>query len=142
MARTIIEFPDQSHFSTDYTVLIADINSADHLGADRLFSILIEAQMRFIYSLGYPDRHRIAGSRYIVADTEFVFRSESKHGDALKIDIAVANFSAKGFELLFRFYNSTRDQLAALAKVGVVFVDYETGRAQAVPDEFRARFES
>ena len=140
MARTVIEFPAQSHFSTDYTILIGDINSADHLGADRLFSILIEAQMRFIYSLGYPDRHRIAGSRYIVADTEFVFRSESHHGDQLRIDVAVANVGGKGFELLFRFYNSTRDALAALAKVGVVFVDYETGRPQAVPEEFLARF--
>ena len=116
MARTVIEFPERSHFSTDYTVLIGDINSADHLGADRLFSILIEAQMRFIAWLGYPNRHLIAGVGYIVADTEFVFRAESKHGDELSIDVAVANFTNKGFELLYRFYNKTQGQLAALAK--------------------------
>ena len=74
MARTVIEFPKQSHFSTDYTVLISDINSANH-GADKIFSLMIEVQMRFAY-LGYDKTPYLEGVNYLMGDTEFIFKAE------------------------------------------------------------------
>ena len=61
MARTVIEYPQQSHFSTDYTVLISDINSANHFGADKMFSLMIEVQMRFFAYLGYDKTPQLVG---------------------------------------------------------------------------------
>ena len=126
MGRTVIEFPNKVDFSTDYTVLIADINSADHLGADRLFAIVIESQMRFFAHLGYANAKLVEGVGYIISDTEFIFKSEAKHGDTLLIDVAATNFTSKGFELLYRIHNSTKERPLALVKAGMVFFDYDS----------------
>ena len=141
MPRVALIFPDKSHYSTDYQVVINDINRADHLGADRLFGIMIEAQLRFIKQLGYANAQTIDGVGYIMADSEVVYSSESKHGDLLRIDVAVANICDKSFELLYRFYNETRSCDAALLKAGMVCLDYESGQAVPVPESFRRRFE-
>ena len=87
MARTVIEFPQQSHFSTDYTVLISDINSANHFGADKMFSLMIEVQMRFFAYLGYDKTSQLEGVNYLMGDTEFTFKAESFYADQLTIDV-------------------------------------------------------
>lgn len=135
MARTVIEFPEKVLFSTAYTVLMSDVNRADHLGADRIFSIVIESQMRFFTHLGY-DR-TIEGVSYIVADTEFIFKAESKYLDELSIDVAASNIREKSCELIYRINNDSKNTLAALVKTGVVFVDNTTMLPTAIPDAFK-----
>lgn len=140
MARTVIEYPQQSHFSTDYTVLISDINSANHFGADKMFSLMIEVQMRFFAYLGYDKTPQLEGVNYLMGDTEFIFKAESFYADQLTIDVAVGDFSSKGFELLYRVKNNTRNTDAAYIKAGMVFFDPAMGVTKAVPIAFKKRF--
>ncbi len=140
MARTVIKFPEVIHFSTDYTVLISDVNSADHLGADKTLAIMIEAQMRFLSHFGYAKAPLIEGVGYIMADTECVYKAESKYGDELLIDVAACNFANKSFELNYRISNKTKGLVAAYIKAGMVFFDYETGATQPVPEKFKKKF--
>lgn len=140
MPRTTIDFPNHINFSTDYTVLISDINSANHLGADRIFAIMIEAQMRFFADLGYAQTKEIEGTGYIMADTEFIFRAESVYADQLQIDVVACDFAEKSFELRYRISNKTKGVVAAIIKAGMVFIDYDTGKTQAVPAAFRNKF--
>lgn len=140
MPRTVIEFPSSYHFSTEYQVLISDINSANHLGADKLFSIMIEAQMRFLAHFGYHKSAEIEGVGYIMGDTEFVFKAESVHADRLTIDMAACHFNDKSFELRYRVTNTTKNAVAAYIKAGMVFIDYNTGVPQRVPSAFREKF--
>ena len=140
MARTVIEYPQQSHFSTDYTVLISDINSANHFGADKMFSLMIEVQMRFFSYLGYDKTSQLEGVNYLMGDTEFIFKAESFYADQLTIDVAVGDFSSKGFELLYRVKNNTRNTTAAYIKAGMVFFDLQTARPVNVPTSFKKRF--
>ena len=139
MARTVIEFPDQYQYSTDYAVLIGDINSANHLGADKIFSIMIEAQMRFLAHLGYAQSTEIEGVGYIMGDTEFIFKSEAVYGDQLQIDVAACEFATKSFELRYRISNKSTQAIVALVKAGMVFIDYATGKTCAVPPTFKAK---
>ena len=120
-------------------MLISDINSANHLGADRLFAIVIEAQMRFFAHLGYEKSKELDGVGYIMADTEFIFKAESVYADQLRIDVAVDNLQAKSFELKYRITNTTKGQLAAVVKAGMVFIDYDSGVVSAMPAAFRAK---
>ncbi len=48
MTRRTIDIPDTFHFETDYRVVYSDINAANHLAADRILPIALEAQFRFI----------------------------------------------------------------------------------------------
>ncbi len=140
MPRTVIHFPAHVDFVTDHTVVVGDINAADHLGVDRLFAIVFEAQLRFVSSLGYPNPRTIDGVGYIMADTESVYRAESKRGDVLQIEVSVDNLHSKGFELLYRVYNKTRSLEAALIKTGMLGFDYDKGCVAALPDSFFRRF--
>lgn len=139
MPRTVIDFPDQYHYSTDYSVLIGDINSANHLGADKIFSIMIEAQMRFLAHLGYAQSTAIEGAGYIMGDTEFIFKSEAVYGDQLQIDVAACEFAAKSFELRYRISNQSSKAIVAYVKAGMVFLDYATGKTCPVPEAFKAK---
>ena len=140
MPRTVIHFPDQIHFSTDYTVLIADINSANHLGADKVFAIMIETQMRFFAHLGYARSPGIEGAGYIMGDTELIFCAESHYADRLTIDVAVCDFGDKSFELRYRITNQEKSKVAAYIKAGMVFIDVSTGKPCAVPPAFKSKF--
>ena len=140
MARTIIKFPEEQHFSTEYTVLISDINSANHFGADKMFSLMIEVQMRFFAYLGYDKTPTLEGVNYLMGDTEFLFKAESFYADQLTIEVAVGDFSAKGFELLYRVHNRTRCVVAAYMKAGMVFFDPSSGKPVNVPLSFKQRF--
>ena len=53
MARKSIDLPERFLFTTEYIVLYSDVNVANHLAADRIPAIAIEAQLRFIIALGY-----------------------------------------------------------------------------------------
>ena len=55
MTRKTITLPAQFIFSSEYRVLYSDVNSANHLGADRVLPIAMETQLRFINHLGYQD---------------------------------------------------------------------------------------
>lgn len=140
MPRTVIDFPATIHFSTDYTVLISDINSANHLGADKLFAIMIEAQMRFFADLGYAQSSEIEGATYIMGDAEFIFRAESHYADQLTIDVAVCNFGDKSFELRYRITNQQKATVAAYIKAGMVFLNPDSGKTCAVPAAFKKQF--
>ena len=101
---------------------------------------MIEVQMRFFAHLGYDKTPQLEGVNYLMGDTEFIFKAESFYADQLTIDVAVGDFSSKGFELLYRVKNNTRNTDAAYIKAGMVFFDPQTARPVNVPTSFKKRF--
>ena len=100
-----------------------------------MFSLMIEVQMRFFAYLGYDKTSQLEGVNYLMGDTEFTFKAESFYADQLTIDVAVGDFS-KGFELLYRVKNNTRNSVAAYIKAGMVFFDPQTAKPVNVPISF------
>ena len=140
MARTHIEFPGHVDFSTSHTLVIGDINRANHLGVDRLFALITEVQLQFFEALEAGEPQTLFGAGYIMADSEAVYLGESQRGDRLVIDVAVCNFTSKGFEVYYRVQNETRQRQAALVKTGMVCLDVETGKPTQVPRDFTERY--
>ena len=134
MPRIKLDMPDSYIFSTKILIRISDINYGNHLANDALLSIIHEARLQFLNSLGYSELD-VAGTGIIMGDVAIIYKSQAYYGDTLKIEIAVTGFSRKSCDF---FYRITKDdgEIVALCKTGIVFFDYHQDKPIRIPDEF------
>jgi acyl-CoA thioesterase FadM len=123
----------------EYSVLYSDVNSANHLGADRVLPIVMEAQLRFIKYLGFADATAFEDAGMIMAHSEVQYLAEAGYADLLKIELAADNFTEKSFELIYRILNLSRGNEMARVVTTLLFFDYQEKRVIVVPEKFRER---
>ena len=142
MSRVEIRFPAVSHFSTELAVRISDINYGNHLGHDRMITMIHEARMLFFRSLGYSELD-IEGVGTLIADLAITYQNEAFYGDLLEFDISVQEISRKSCQLYYRVSRVAGDgearSLIALAKTGVVFFDFDLRKSSIIPAGFIAK---
>ncbi len=140
MGRVKIQLPEQFNFSCNIPVRITDINYGGHAGNDAVLSIIHEARMQYLQSLGYTEM-KFAGAGMIMADVAIEFKNELFYGDNVIASIAAAEISKIGFDLIYKLEKKTSDgaKLVALAKTGMICYDYEKKKIIAIPDEARSK---
>jgi len=137
MTRVKLNLPEKFGFSTEVHVRISDINYGSHLGNDSLLSLIHEARLRFLKNFGFTELE-IGGAGLIMVDSVIVYKSEAFHGEILKIEVAVDNFSKCGCDFIFRITNKKTGKEVARAKTGIVFYDYANKKVVEVPESFKA----
>lgn len=138
MPRIQIELPAQFPFATELPLYLSHINYGGHLDNALLLTVVSEARARFFQSLGYSERD-VEGAGIIVADAAVQYRAEAFHGETMVVRMAAADFSGKGCDLLWQMCDWASGREVARGKTGIVFFDYATRQAVAVPAAFRAR---
>ncbi len=138
MSRIKIDFPEHWPFETEIAVRISDINYGGHLGNDSVLSLVHEARIQFLHSLGYSEKN-IGGPGIIMTDAAIVFRSEGFYGDRLRIYVAVQNLSTAGFDMLYKMVRISDDREVARIKTGLVCYDYTAGKIAAMPETVRIK---
>ena len=136
MARVEIKLPDKSDFSFEVEVRMSDVNAGAHLGNHNLVAILNEAHLKFMKHHGFPDL-LVDGKAFINTDLAIIYKSESFYGDILQIDVTAADLSKYGCDIVCRITNKTQKRLAAIAKFGMAFFDYQTHKLAEVPEAFK-----
>lgn len=101
MSRVEISFPEVLHFSTELSVRIGDVNQGNHLGHDRMITMIHEARIQFFRALGY-DELDIDGVGTLVADLAISYQNEAFYGDRLRFDISVQDISRKSCQFIYR----------------------------------------
>jgi acyl-CoA thioesterase FadM len=139
MPHSKIEMPAKMLFSTEYPVLITDMNAANHMGADRIMPVVIEAQLRFLQHLGSPDGATIDGVGHIMVESTTEYLAQARYGDVLRIEVGASAFGNKTVDLIYRLSKLASDAEVARVRTVVLFYDYQQRAAQAVPEAFRAR---
>ncbi|CAA0105195.1 Uncharacterised protein [Zhongshania aliphaticivorans] len=139
MPRKFIEIPERFPFSTTYTVLYSDVNVANHLAADRIPAIAIEAQLRYIIALGYEHATAFEEAGLIMAHSEISYINETDYADTLRIDVVATNFAHKSFELVFRIFNESKNLETARLRNTMLFFDYNTKSVVEVPQTFKEK---
>ncbi len=139
MTRKTIELPKDFHFRTQYTVLFSDINSANHLGADRIQPITTETQQRFIKSLGYDNALIFEDAGLIMVHSEIEYKSETDYAHELIIDMAISNFKEKSIEFAYRIFNDTKDIETARMITTMLFFDYDKKSVTTIPKGFKEK---
>ena len=136
MARIKLELPRHFPFMTELSVRISDINYGGHLGNDAVLSLLHEARVRFLASHGYTEKD-IEGAGIIMVDAIVVYRSESFHGDRLRIQVAVVDLRTTSCDFMYLVTQAETGKEVARAKTGIAFFDYERRKIVEMPAAFR-----
>ncbi|PSR54894.1 esterase [Adhaeribacter arboris] len=139
MARIKIDLPPTYSFLTEIKVRVSDINYGGHLGNDALLSILHDARLQYLQSMGYSEL-AIGGSFLIMADVAIEYKGEGFLGDTLIVQIAPRDFTKYGFDLIYHVTNQNSKPIA-YAKTGMLCFNYTTRKVMSVSTEVRARME-
>jgi acyl-CoA thioesterase FadM len=141
MARVKIALPENMSFTTQIQVTIKDINYGGHVGNDSILSIIHEARMRFIASLGYKELDKEKGVGLIMADAAVSYKGEGFHGDLFDIAIGTADITPFGFDICYRITTIRQDKtiVIAEAKSGMIYFDYNEHKVGRLPDEWKQK---
>lgn len=138
MARIQISLPEQLPFSFEIQVGPEHINDAGHLDNALLLGLVSEARKSFIRSFGYSELN-IEGVGIVIADAAVQYRSEAFAGETMRIRMGTGEVGSKGCDLLWCMTEMTSGREVARGKTGVVFFDYATRKAIAIPENLRSR---
>ncbi len=136
MARIKLTLPENFSFSTSIPVRITDINYGGHVGNDTILSLLHEARMQYLQSLGYSELD-FAGTGLIMRDVAIEYKNELFYGTELKAYVAAGDFSHAGFDLVYELLidKDGKEVTIAAAKTGMVCFDYTHRKIVPVPEE-------
>lgn len=141
MARVKIELPEKMSFTTQIQVTIKDINYGGHVGNDSILSIIHEARIRFLASLGYKEMDHENGVGLIMTDAAISYKGEGFHGDIFDIAVGVADISAFGFDIFYRITTNRQDKTIIIteAKSGMIYFDYNERKVGRLPDTWKQK---
>lgn len=141
MPRLKLTLPENFRFSTDIPIRITDINYGGHLGNDAVLSIIHEARMRFLASLGYEEL-TIEGVSLIMSDAAIEFKNEAFYGDVLTVYVTIDEVSKVAFSIFYKLVKNDgeKEVPVAFAKTGMVAFNYDTRKVMALPDKALIKF--
>jgi acyl-CoA thioesterase FadM len=136
--RVKLQFPEPAVFQTQIPVRISDINYGAHVGNDSVLSILHEARMQYLQSMGYTEMN-VGGCSLIMADSAIQYKGESFYGDVLQVEVKAINLSAVSFDLFYRVQTQRNGEwcLVVLAKTGMICFDYHLRKICEMPEVLR-----
>lgn len=138
MPRLRLKLPETFPFSTEIAVRVTDLNYGAHLANDAVLSLAHEARVRFLHRHGFTEGD-VNGPGILMTDAAVVYSSQGFWGDTLTVEVAVADVTRCGCDLLYRLTNRATGKEVARAKTGIVFFDYRARAIVRVPEEFVAR---
>jgi len=135
MARSKLIYPETTVFTHELSVRVTDLNFADHLAHDSIISLLHEARAQFFLANKMSELD-VEGAGIIMADITVNYRGEAFFGQMLTVEISLGEFSNKGCDIFYRMTCKESDSLVAIAKTGIVFMNYATRKLVSVPESF------
>ncbi|HVF97606.1 MAG TPA: thioesterase family protein [Flavisolibacter sp.] len=134
MARVKLALPTLFLFFARVPVRITDVNYGNHLGNDALLSLIHEARMQYLASLGFTEMN-VAGVGLIMSDAAIEFKAEAFYGDVLRIYVAATDLSRVGFDLYYKLVKEGSETVVATAKTGMICFDYTNRKIIGIPHE-------
>lgn len=139
MKRMQLDLPDEFPFCTSVDIRIGDINYGQHVGHDAMLALLHEARLRMLRQHGCSEMD-VGGCGLIMGDAAIVFQGEVAYPSTLLIEVALANPSRAGFDMVYRVRDAESRSAVAVARTGMICFDYERKRMAKMPEAFRNLF--
>jgi acyl-CoA thioesterase FadM len=131
MSRVTVQLPEHFPFTATIPIRITDLNYGGHVGNDSILTLLHEARMQYLHSIGYTEL-AFEGVGLIMSDAAIEFKGELFYGEAIFIAVAASVTSKVGFDLVYRIYNSKGTNLV-LARTGMICYDYAAKKVRPIP---------
>ncbi|PSL47368.1 acyl-CoA thioesterase FadM [Chitinophaga niastensis] len=143
MARIKIDLPTAFSYNIAIPVRIQDVNYGGHVGNDAILSIMHEARIQYLTSIGCKELDHDGGTSLIMADVAVAYKGEGFHGDIFQVEVAAGEYSAFGFELFYRITTNRNEQtiIIAEAKTGMICFDYKNRKVMKLPADMKIRLE-
>ena len=124
-------------FSVNLPVWVEHLNYGNHLGHDRLISIMHEARLQYFSTLGVAELPApgATATGLIVSQLAVDYLGEAFYGDTLKIDLFARDISRVRFVLDYRI--TCREHAIARASVTLAAFDYHRHRPVALPPKLK-----
>jgi len=136
MGRIKIDIPEKVLFVTELDVRITDLNYGGHVGNDSVLSIIHEARVRFLVSIGFENEaYGPGGVGIILGDAAIIYKAEIFYGNRLRIEIGAGDFTKVGFDLYYRLVSVDNEKEVVRAKTGIVCYNYKLKQIAAVSPE-------
>ncbi len=139
MSRMLVDLPTDIIYRTTYKVVYSDINAANHLGADRILPIALEAQFGFVRSLGYEDAIVFENAGLIMANSQIDYISEVTYGASLNVGLEVQIVSKKSMAFIYSITDANSTIEVARVKTLLLCFDYATKKVVSIPEGFRQK---
>ena len=123
MARIKIDLPDFFPFITVIPIRITDLNYGGHVGNDNILSLMHEARVQFLKSVGYEEMN-VEGAGLIMSDVAIEFKNELFYGDVIKASVAAGEFSRIGFDIFYKFEKETNGKTIPVVTAKTMMVCY------------------
>jgi acyl-CoA thioesterase FadM len=136
MGRIKLEMPKVYPFETLLSVRVSDLNYGNHLGNDRVLTLIHEARMRYLRHYGYAELDA-EGVGFLQGDCAIVYKSEGFWGDQLRIRVAAGDYSRVGLDFFFRIEKAEDGRVLAEGKTGLVCYDFEARKVVSVPTRLK-----
>lgn len=140
MARIALEIPANLPFRTRIALRITDMNYGNHLGNDVVLSLVHEARVQYLASLGFTELDA-AGMGIIMGDCAIVYKAQGFYGQALIAEVGAADLQLVSFDLLYRFSIEGGGKVLAEAKTGILCFDYATQKVVSIPAALRQKLQ-
>ena len=134
MLKSISSF-DDFRYETEVPVRITDINYGDHLGNDSFVSVLHEARVRFLDSIGYSEL-KFGNVSLIMVDLYVKYKQEVFYPDILQVKIGIQDLKKCTFDMVYSITSKKTGKEAAVAKTSMASFDYDARRIVKLPQEF------
>ena len=135
MARIQLYFQGVVVYNTRLQIRVSELNYGNHLGNDSLLGLMQEARVQYFNSLNQTEKD-FYGVGIIMSDVAVVYKSEGFAGNDIQFELALSDFSPKGFDMYYNIYNHTTQKQLAVAKTGIVCFDYSLRKTVNLPVEF------
>ncbi|MCB1192155.1 MAG: thioesterase family protein [Leptospiraceae bacterium] len=135
MARIDIELPEKFIYSTSVYIRKNDVTEGIHVAFDTMWNLVREAHHNFLVDVGFTLTD-INGTGLVFTNGLIVYQSEVSAGDTLLYEIALDNFTEKSCEYFFKISQKDSKKPVAKVRITILFFDYKTKKACAVPKEF------
>ena len=134
MPRIKIDLPESFQFITHIPVRITDVNYGGHVGNDTVLTIIHEARMQWLASMGFSEM-QFGGVGMIMSDVGIEFKNELFYGDIILASVTVGDISKIGFEIFYKLEKDSNGKkiIVASAKTGMVCYDYSAKKIAAIP---------
>jgi acyl-CoA thioester hydrolase len=140
--RVKLDLHNTPVFNTTIEVTIGDINYGNHMGNDRFLTLMQEARLRWLQSLGFKNEKEIDDTvGLIVVDAAIQFKAEVFHGERLNVSLAIDEISTKGFDLYYVVVKED-EKLAAIGKTGILCYDYASRKVVQIPNHLLEQIKS
>lgn len=143
MSGNHLHLPAAFSFTCSIPIRITDLNYGGHVGNDSVLTLLHEARMQWLRSLGFTEME-FAGVGMIMADVTIEFKKELFYGDTVIASVGVSDLSRIGFDIIYKLEKESAGKkiMVAIARTGMICYDYEKKKIVSVPEEAKSSLQS